>query len=273
MSETPPTAIVFSDLDGTLLDASTYDPGPARPTLAALAARGVAVVPVTSKTWEETRAWMGRLGLAGPAVVENGGVVVLPTGPRGRPAFEVLGTPYAELRKALAGLAAELGRALPGFGDWDAAEVARRTGLAPDEAERARARLADEPFVAEPPLDAATERRLVAEAARRGLSVERGGRFLHLHGPADKGSGVRRVIAWYALRAPGAPLPTVGIGDAGNDRPLLDAVDVAIALPGEGGAFDEALAARPGVRRETLPGPRGFARALDAWLAARPEVA
>jgi len=50
MSEVAPPAIVFTDLDRTLPDAVTYDPGPARATLRALAARGIPVVPVTSKT-------------------------------------------------------------------------------------------------------------------------------------------------------------------------------------------------------------------------------
>jgi len=267
MSDPRPSAILFSDLDGTLLDASTYDPGPARATLEALAAHRVAVIPVTSKTWEETRSWVARLGLAGPAVVENGGGVFLPAGPGAGSPGEVLGTPYGELRAALAELAATLEIELAGFGDWDGAEIARRTGLSLEEAERARARLADEPFLATPLLDAAGEQRLVAAAAQRGLSVERGGRFFHLHGPADKGTGVRRVAAWYALRFPGTALPTIGIGDAGNDRPLLDAVDVAIALPGTSGVIDPVLAACPGVRRESLTGPRGFARALAAWLA------
>ena len=265
MSEPAPPAIVFTDLDGTLLDHVTYDPGPARATLRALAARGIPVVPVTSKTWEETRGWMARLELHGPAVIENGGVVMLPSGPRGRPRFEVLGTDYASLRTALAELASAAATRLVGFGDWDAAEIARRTGLTPDDAARARARLADEPFVAEPALDAHGERQLAAAAAARGLLVERGGRFLHLHGRADKGTGVRRVAAWYALRADGRTT-RVGVGDAGNDRPMLEAVDVAVALPGTDGTIDRALAAVPGVRVAAEPGPRGFALAIAAWM-------
>jgi len=265
MSERAPRAVVFADLDGTLLDPDTYEPGPAAATLERLAARGIPVVPVTSKTWEETRGWLARLALHGPAVVENGGVVVLPAGPRDRPTFELPGADYGALRATLPGLAAAVGRRLIGFGDWNPAEIARRTGLSPEEAARARVRLADEPFVAEPALDAAGERRLAAAAAARGLLVERGGRFLHLHGRADKGTGVRRVAAWYALRAAGR-ITCVGVGDAGNDRPLLEAVDVAIALPGADGTVDRALAAIPGVRLATAPGPRGFAAAIAEWL-------
>ena len=137
MSERAPRAIVFTDLDGTLLDHDTYDPGPAVATLERLAGRGIAVVPVTSKTWEETRGWLARLALDGPAVVENGGVVVLPAGPRDRPTFELTGADYRDLRAALPELAAAVGRRLVGFGDWDAPEIARRTGLPLDEAARA----------------------------------------------------------------------------------------------------------------------------------------
>jgi len=271
MSERTPRAIVFTDLDGTLLDATTYDPGPARTTLARLAARGIPVVPATSKTWAETRAWIERLGLDGPAVVENGGAISLPG--RGDTPAEIVtpGPDYVTLRAALAAIAVECGVALAGFGDWDTVEIARRTGLAPDEADRARLRHADEPFLAEPALDREATERMVAAAERRGLAVERGGRFFHLHGPADKGTGVRRVTAWYAL--PGLPVPvTVGIGDSANDRALLAAVDVAIALPGASGEVDPALARLPGVRHVDVAGPRGFAAAIDAWLTTFPEV-
>ena len=44
---------VFTDLDGTLLDATTFDLEPARPMLDRLRDANVHVVPVTSKTFDE----------------------------------------------------------------------------------------------------------------------------------------------------------------------------------------------------------------------------
>ena len=41
--------VVYTDLDGTLLDHESYEPGPARELLMLLADRGIPVVPCTSK--------------------------------------------------------------------------------------------------------------------------------------------------------------------------------------------------------------------------------
>ena len=67
--------IVFTDLDGTLLDHETYDHSPAQPALAALAARDIPVIPVTSKTSDELRPLMADIGLAGGFIAENGAVI------------------------------------------------------------------------------------------------------------------------------------------------------------------------------------------------------
>ena len=45
--------VIFSDLDGTLLDHQTYSPAPARPALEALRARAIPLVLCTSKTRAE----------------------------------------------------------------------------------------------------------------------------------------------------------------------------------------------------------------------------
>jgi hypothetical protein len=66
--------VVFTDLDGTLLDHATYSFGPARPALDALAAAGVPVVLCTSKT-RAGPSTGDRPSRHAPFVVENGGAV------------------------------------------------------------------------------------------------------------------------------------------------------------------------------------------------------
>ena len=53
--------VVFTDLDGTLMDHDSYDVAPAKAALQALAARSIPVVPVTSKTRTELEPLMARL--------------------------------------------------------------------------------------------------------------------------------------------------------------------------------------------------------------------
>ena len=243
--------IVITDLDGCLLDAVTYAWEPAREALDALRARGIPVVPCTSKTRAETAHLQAELAIPGPAIVEDGGAIV-----GGDGAVEILGRPYADLRRLLAGLRAETGGALRGFGDLTDAELAAETGLPADRAARARRREFDEPFRFL--RDEAALLPLVrARAGAAGFSLSRGGRYWHLHGGSDKGRAVRRLRE----RFPG--VIALGLGDSALDLPLLQAVDIPVVVARPDGTHDPALvAALPGAHRTRLPGPAGWSEAV-----------
>ena len=68
-------AMVFSDLDGTLLDHDGYSFEAAKPALAALAERAIPVVPSTSKTLVELEKLSVEIGLSGAAIAENGAAI------------------------------------------------------------------------------------------------------------------------------------------------------------------------------------------------------
>lgn len=245
-----PTAILFTDLDGTLLDFETYRPSPrATDAIRQLHARGVAVIPVSSKTAAEVLPLRRELGLTGPAVTEGGGVIVDASG-RQRP----LGLTRRELTAALDRLR-HAGFPVRGMSEMAAAEVAARTGLTTDAAERAMSRRASEPFIIEDRGETATTAELDAVAARHGASVVRGGRFWHLLGRGvDKAVGVREV-----LRLLGANGPTAAVGDAWNDLPMLAEVDHGFLLGDE--VADAEVPA--GVLRIGVRGPEGFARVVE----------
>lgn len=254
-----PRAAVFADLDGTLLDAASYAWEPAAPALEALRRRGAALVACTSKTVLELAELAPRMGLAPPAVVENGAGIAWSFA--GEPP-EAFAAGYPALREALAAARRELALPLVGFGDVDAADVAKMTGLPRDAAERARARAGDEPFWSGRPLRESEVSRLAAHFAAAGLQLTRGGRFLHLHGKCDKGSAVRRILArWPLCRT------TAGFGDAANDSSLLRAVQTRFAVRRPDGGVDPDLAAVPGVRVLSAAGPLGFREGVALWLA------
>lgn len=249
------TWVVFTDLDGTLLDSDSYAWEAAIPALAVLRDRGIPVVPCTSKTWAETRWLQERMGVQGPAVVENGGGVYFGE------ELVALGTPHACVLQVFHEMRAAC-PAMRGMSDMDVAEVARRTGLPPEVAALARRREFDEPFVVE-------AEGVLSEAAREiairnGLTISRGGRFFHLHGASDKGRGVREV------RARLGPVRAVGLGDSEVDAPLLAEVDVPILMPKPSGRLDEALAARfPLARRAPRPGLAWWAEVVLEVLGER----
>ena len=111
--------VVFTDLDGTLLDHETYSVRGAVSALDLLSRRQVEVVPVTSKTAAEIRKWMQHLMLTGPYVSENGGGITIPGGYFDRIPPEArkesgnwvihLGQPVVKVREMLSALSFLLG--------------------------------------------------------------------------------------------------------------------------------------------------------------------
>ena len=72
--------VIFTDLDGTLLDRETYTWEAARPALDRVKRQGIPWVLVTSKTRGEVEFWRRCLGNEHPFIVENGGAVFVPAG-------------------------------------------------------------------------------------------------------------------------------------------------------------------------------------------------
>lgn len=262
----PAPALVFSDLDGTLLDAKTYRFPAALPALGMLRVRRIPLVLCSSKTRREIEVYRERLGNNDPFIFENGGGICIPEGLFPFPIEgEVsdgchlipLGTPYPELRSALQELQRELGVAVTGFGDLTAVGVAELTGLPLMEADLARRREFDEPFVFDNPNDPRTTDFLRAIEAR-GLHWTRG-RFFHILGDNDKGRAARMLTEYYRCGLP--TLTTVGIGDSLNDLPLLEAVDIPVLVQREDGSHLEGVHSPRLVLADGV-GPVGWNRAM-----------
>jgi hypothetical protein len=90
--------IVFTDLDGTLLDHDTYEWQPAMLALDTLKARDIPLVLVSSKTLAELRDYRAQLGLAHPIVAENGAATDIPDGYFPESTFPEGTVPRAELQ-------------------------------------------------------------------------------------------------------------------------------------------------------------------------------
>ena len=185
--------IVFTDLDGTLLDDENYSWEAARPALEELRRRGIPCVLVTSKTRAEVEFWRNLMENSDPFIVENGAAVFIPKGyfpfqipgaiTRGK--FEVLewGTPYGVLIAALEEASRSARCKVVGFHQMTAQAVSEACGMPLDQAVLAKQREYDEPFrIVEP----ARADALLSELEARGLHWTEGGRFHHVCGPNDK---------------------------------------------------------------------------------------
>ncbi|MGB3136175.1 MAG: HAD-IIB family hydrolase [Nodosilinea sp.] len=266
--------IVFTDLDGTLLNGETYAYQAVLPTLAQLAALDVPVVPVTSKTRQEVAQLRRDAGLRDPFVVENGSAVYLPTGqarfalPPGEDSegYRVLqlGCNYVTARAGLKAIAQTLGPPLKGFGDWSIDQVVQLTGLSSSEAKQAKAREFSEPFMT-PKNVPAEQLREAVEAM--GFRVVIGDRFSHLIGAdAGKGNALRQLVQLYQTNNPDAQaVATIGLGNSPNDLDMLENVDYPVVLPGAHGPHPQ-LADR-GWTIAPAPAPEGWAAAVETAIA------
>lgn len=248
-------AVIYSDLDGTLVDAKTFEPGSeVVEHVKELAKNHVLVIPVTSKTVPEVTRLRGSLPLAPLAIVEGGGALVIDW-----ESPELLGPPRATLVRVVEQLQQE-GWPVTGLSQMDEATVSRVSGLSMAGAARAMDRVASEPFIIHEDAEVDTDalRRRVVEL---GASVVRGDRFWHVLGAGlGKGAAVKMLEARYPhLRS----LPRAGIGDAWNDIDMLCFVDHGFLLG--------TLVARQDVpcslARIVEMGPAGFVQAVQRFRA------
>lgn len=266
---------VLTDLDGTLLDAHTYDWSPAVPALDALRQAGIPLIICTSKTRAEVEALRAAMGHGDPFIVENGGAIYIPEGyfaeaeaqrrkgATAQVAYQVveLGVPYSTLVTRLREASHAADVTVRGWADMPLEEIARRCEMSAAAAALAVAREYDEPFVitGEHVGGAA---RLQAEIEARGARLTRGDRFFHVMGAHDKGDAARAMIS--LLRREWGALTTVAVGDAANDIAMLAATDHAIVVASPQAAT---VAARvPGARLTRVSGPAGWNEAILEWL-------
>ncbi|MCW5978111.1 MAG: HAD-IIB family hydrolase [Bryobacteraceae bacterium] len=264
-------AVVFTDLDGTLLDAATYSWKEAAPALELLEARGIPLVLVTSKTRAEVEVLRGALGNRHPFVVENGGAAFIPKGyfpfslsvAKARDGYLALewGASYEELTAALKDASRESGCRVLGFSDMTTPEVAEACSFDPGLAALAKAREYDEPFLV---LDAVRESRLLAAIEARGYRWTRGGRFHHICGDNDKAGAVAALRALFEQAL--GPMRSIGLGDAPNDAEFLAAVELPVLIPSA--HLNELQRRIPHGMIPRREGPAGWNEAILGLLAA-----
>ena len=264
-----PNTIIFTDLDGTLLDHDSYSWAPAQEALDELARRRIPLVFVTSKTRAEIDPLRRKLGHGHPFVTENGGGVFIPLSyfqkkianavPAGHQHICIpLARPYAEITTALDEIAEETGASVVGFHHMSPREVAQNTHLTLREAELAKQREFDEPFFFAGGEE--EKRRFVESAERRGLTITRGDRFWHLFAGSDKGRALQLLMQLYREALRGATrVRSIALGDSPNDLPMLQAANVAVLVAKPSGdCDDEVLARMPKIIRAPAPGPAGW---------------
>jgi mannosyl-3-phosphoglycerate phosphatase len=245
--------LVYSDLDGTLLDHQDYSWEAARPGLDRLKELGAGLVLASSKTAAEIQPLQQEMGLTHmPAIVENGAGILWPgTTDEGEDC-------YPRLRSML--------NVLPsgflGFGDLTDQEVAQKTGL-----NLTQAVLAKQRRFSEPGLWTGSDvglQEFLSSAKRTGLRARQGGRFLTLSFGKTKADAMAEVTAKLQ------PRRTIALGDAPNDSEMIQAADQGVIISNPHGPtippFPPKIETR--ILRTTQSGPRGWSHAILTLTAA-----
>jgi mannosyl-3-phosphoglycerate phosphatase len=264
--------LVFTDLDGSLIDHDTYDFEPARPALDQLRSRGIPVIICSSKTRAEIEVYRSRMGLDTPFITENGGAIVIPhqaldlTGTdfvqKGPYDVVELGLPYADLCTIWEDVRQREDFRMKGFSEMTVEEIATHSELPLEEARLAAKREYSEPFVFSDTPDQLE--RLVGLFKERGLRTTRGGRFYHLMGENDKGRAVQILSKIYSETYADQTIRTVGLGDSENDIPLLRHVNVSIVIRKKTGEWQRIQELDPIYSDKA--GPEGWAEEILALL-------
>jgi mannosyl-3-phosphoglycerate phosphatase len=251
--------VVFSDIDGTLIDIFTRNYGKSKELVNKLNESSIPVILCSSKTWAEQDVIRKDLGLESePFIIENGGAVIIPDGyfgshggGRGGTVDDLkhhygmrvvdgysvieLGRSSAEIRKVLQEVRSKTGIPFKGVSDLSIEELAKIVGMTHEEAERMSKRQYGETILE---IDKTEKVQFEQALSEEGFQVIHGGRYFDVTAGNDKGKAVRILIDLYRKKL-GDDTIFIGIGDSANDLPMLKLTDIAILVQKHDGTWAE----------------------------------
>jgi mannosyl-3-phosphoglycerate phosphatase len=261
--------LLFSDLDGTILDFHTYSFEKSLPGISLCREHGIPLILVSSKTFDEMADIHRRLGLDAPFVFENGGGIAWKNSSCGNGSpyeLQLSGITCGALRERLPLLREAAGHALTPIIDMEWEKVAELTGLDETGARNAMKRRTSIPFIVDEGNGLLHEKMPDVNSMLQGhgLQVIQGRRFFHFTSiDVDKGAAVKKIIARYGETSGPGEMQTFAVGDSFNDVSMFGEVSRSFYV-GDSGI--------PGVKsgnvyRTVSRGPSGFTEAVRLIIA------
>ncbi len=262
--------LIFTDLDGTLLDHESYSYVPALPALDRLGQLDIPVIINSSKTVSEISRLRVEMNNCHPFIVENGGAACIPQDYFGTSnackqplTVHNFGPDYTSLCHTIKNIRSIRGYDFLGFSDLNNQEVADLTSLSCEQASHAKQRHCSEPIQwrdSHQALEKFTE-----ELRHLGISTVRGGRFIHVMGKVDKAQAMKWLLHQYQETWPETDWITVALGDSPNDRKMLESADIAVIIPAAKGP-ELTLNKTKNVLIPKEKGPAGWRDAMEEIL-------
>ncbi|NOJ26804.1 MAG: mannosyl-3-phosphoglycerate phosphatase [Nitrososphaera sp.] len=232
--------VVFSDIDGTLIDTFTREYGKSKEIVKKLKEYSIPVVLCSSKTRDEQDVIRKDLELEEPFIVENGGAIVIPEGYFGdehitrADGYTVieLGKPSVEIQKALQEVR-KAGISFKGVSDVSVEKLAEIVGMTHDEAARMSKRQYGETILE---IDESQKSRFEEILREKGFRIIHGGRYFDVTSGNDKGKAVKILSDLYRKKL-GDDTIFIGVGDSPNDESMLRSVDIPILVQMHDGSW------------------------------------
>lgn len=266
--------LVFSDLDGTLLDHYSYQATAAMQTLERLKCANIPVILNTSKTVAEVEIIRDQLQLTSPFIIENGAAIYIPIGTFSEQPKEtetVSGywvksfcSPRQYWLDLLTEHADQFTSLYQGFSSLSAQEISKLTGLTTDEAKRAKQRYFGEPINWLG--DAQSKKAFIECLVDNGANVVHGGRFIHVGGYCDKGQAMIWLAEQYRTNSQDSSIGTIALGDGENDSAMLEAADFAVQIRSPIHTYPTLSRQHKTIQTEHY-GPEGWSEAIEQLLA------
>jgi mannosyl-3-phosphoglycerate phosphatase family protein len=231
--------MLFTDLDGSLLNHFDYTFDAAIPLIRELQNDGIPVVPNTSKTANEIALICSEVGLSDGFICENGAAVYLPKTITSAPSeeFDDCGDywrkafvePRSHWQSILKSVPPHLEGCFKSFTELGVGGIMEATGLPEKNALLSSQRQFNEPLMW---LGTNEEKSQFIEFMEsKGATLLQGGRFLHVGGDCDKSTA----MSWYAdyfksQTSIDGDIQTIAIGDSGNDIAMLEAATAAVVV-------------------------------------------
>ncbi len=239
--------ILFTDLDGTLLD-KNYDWKKAIKEIDELKKRNIPIIFCSAKTKAEQEKIRKEIGINDPYIVEDGSAIVIPKDSELHRLLNLdyemikLGTDYNKILNFLKKF-----KGLKYYGNMDINEISKVTGLSLEDAKLAKKREFSETIVK-------WNDKAIKEIEKK-FKVRMGGKFLHVYGKeTDKGKAVKILTELYSKAYNKRP-KTFGIGNHYTDVPMLKSVDFPAIVKNPEGWID--------IKMENLYKAKGIA--TEGW--------
>jgi mannosyl-3-phosphoglycerate phosphatase len=265
--------IIFTDLDGTLLDHHNYSHDAAKVCLNRIADIDIPIIPNTSKTFLELLELRKKIELDGPFIIENGAALMIPQDffpeqPEDtvwKDGFwvKIFSAERPYWLDLLSKLEPEFGHLFESFNDMSLNRIIEVTGLSESDAYLSSNRQFGEPLLWKGNDQQLTE--FIGNISKLGAFPVSGGRFVHIGGECSKGLAMDWFLSEYRRQYKGILTCSIALGDGQNDVSMLEAADYAVRIASPVNE-PPVLQRKTNLYTSKQYGPKGWAEVLEPLI-------